>query len=196
MNDRSNNIHEKYIEGLKRNDHHSQLMVYKLYYKSMFNTSFRILNNLQDAEDAMQEAFLNAFQRIYQYNHESTFGAWLKKIVINKSLDHLKKRDNIGTYEIENIAEDQLYKVGSESLIDWDIDEVIITKYLKESLDLIPERQKIVFSLSVIEGYEHSEIAEMLNISINNVSSLLSRGKEKLKKLILKRLDFEYFKIA
>ena len=79
------------LERCKTSDKNAQYEVYKLYYKAMYNTSHRILKDSFEAEDIMQEAFLTAFTKLYMYKGEVTFGAWLKRIVINKSLTKLKK---------------------------------------------------------------------------------------------------------
>ena len=68
------------------------MKIYKLYYKAMYNVSLRIVNNEAEAEDIMQESFLSAFEKIDTYTGQVSFGAWLKRIVINKSLDVMKKR--------------------------------------------------------------------------------------------------------
>lgn len=189
MDAKYTNIHDDKLDGLRRRDRQSQLQIYKLYYKAMFNVSFRILNNQQDAEDAMQEAFLNAFQKIDQYNYESSFGSWLKRIVVNKSLDILERRKNIVCYDIDKLNNTQLYVVDNELDILLNIDEGQLAEIIKNYLQLIPERQRIAFSLSVFDEYDHEEIAEMMGTTINNIRSLISRSKEKLKIMILKNGD-------
>jgi len=89
------NIHQDLIDGCRSGDQKAQFQVYKLYYKAMFNTSLRIVNNDMEAEDVMQEAFLSAFEKINTYSGTVSFGAWLKRIVVNRSLDCLGKRKAI-----------------------------------------------------------------------------------------------------
>src|SRR6056297_1042691 len=86
------NIHQDIIDRCKKGEQKAQFQLYKLYYKAMFNTSFRIVNDRMEAEDIMQEAFLKAFDKINTYSGRVSFGAWLKRIVINHSLDELKKK--------------------------------------------------------------------------------------------------------
>ena len=83
------NLHQELINGCRRGDQKAQFQIYKLYYKAMYNTSLRIVNNTMEAEDIMQEAFLSAFEKIGSYSGTVSFGAWLKKIVQNRSLDFL-----------------------------------------------------------------------------------------------------------
>jgi len=89
------NLHQDLIDGCKRGDQKAQFQIYKLYYKAMYNTSLRIVNNTVEAEDIMQEAFLSAFEKIGTYSGTVSFGAWLKKIVQNRSLDVLSKKTKL-----------------------------------------------------------------------------------------------------
>ena len=86
------NIHQPLIDRCLQNDKEAQYNLYKLYYRSMYNTSLRIVNSGDDAEDIMQESFLTAFQKLRFYKGEVSFGIWLKRIVVNRSLDYLRKR--------------------------------------------------------------------------------------------------------
>ena len=84
------NIHQELIDGCKSGDHKAQFQIYRLYYKEMYNTSLRIVNNESEAEDIMQESFLSAFEKIDTYSECVSFDSWLKIIIINRSLDALK----------------------------------------------------------------------------------------------------------
>ena len=96
------NIHQDLIDACKAGDRKAQFKLYKLYYKAMFNTSLRIVDDTAEAEDIMQESFLDAFRRLDSYTGEGSFGSWLKRIVINKSLDSLRKtKDSISIEEEE-----------------------------------------------------------------------------------------------
>jgi RNA polymerase sigma factor (sigma-70 family) len=85
-------IHQELIESCRKKDIKAQFQIYRLYYKNMYNISLRIVNDSGEAEDIMQESFLSAFDRIDTFSGEVSFGAWLKRIVINRSLDFLKKK--------------------------------------------------------------------------------------------------------
>ncbi len=89
------NLHQDLLDGCKTGDQRAQFQIYKLYYKAMYNTSLRIVNDAMEAEDVMQESFLSAFEKIDTYSGTVSFGAWLKKIVINRSLDALSRRKAI-----------------------------------------------------------------------------------------------------
>ncbi|MBN2682755.1 MAG: sigma-70 family RNA polymerase sigma factor [Bacteroidales bacterium] len=169
------NGHDKLIEKLAKGDRKAQMELYKMYYKAMFNTSLRILNNSFEAEDIMQEAFLTAFTRINEYQGKVSFGAWLKKIVINKSLDELKKKKpffedvekipQFSTEEPENLEENVSYKI----------------EMIKAAIKNLADGYRIILSLYLLEGYDHEEIGEILSISPSTSRSQFTRAKRKLK---------------
>lgn len=170
------NIHQDLIDGCRAGDQKAQFQVYKLYYKAMFNTSLRIVNDLMEAEDVMQEAFLSAFEKISTYSGSVSFGAWLKKIVVNRSLDALAKRKAIfediesHTEIYDDSNEDLVYKQEVEAKVD----------EVKNAIERLPEGYRVILSLYLIEGYDHDEIADMLKISSSTSRSQLSRAKQKL----------------
>ncbi|MFA5727706.1 MAG: sigma-70 family RNA polymerase sigma factor, partial [Saccharofermentanaceae bacterium] len=101
MKSRTINIHQDLIEACRKGDRSAQFKIYKLYYKAMYNTCLRIVNDTAEAEDIMQESFLDAFERLESYTGEGTFGSWLKRIVINRSLDFLRKEKDYISLEEE-----------------------------------------------------------------------------------------------
>lgn len=141
----------------------------------MYNTSLRIINDSMEAEDVMQEAFLSAFEKIENYKGEVSFGAWLKRIVINRSLDHLKKRK----IQFEEINE----KTAQISDNNFETKEIDIQK-IKNAIQNLPDRYRVVLSLFLIEGYDHEEISSILDISNSSSRTQLLRAKNKLKTLL------------
>lgn len=171
-------IHQDLIEACKRGDRSAQFKIYKLYYKAMFNTSLRILNDTAEAEDNMQESFLDAFRKIEHYSGEGTFGSWLKRIVVNNALDALRKRRDQISIDDAGIdipdEEDQL----SEEEIQLQVQEI------KTAMNQLPEEYRVVISLYLIEGYDHEEIGEILKISYNNSRTRYSRARQRLLQII------------
>lgn len=99
------NLHQELINGCRRGDQKAQFQIYKLYYKAMYNTSLRIVNNTMEAEDIMQEAFLSAFEKIGFYSGTASFGAWLKKIVQSStSRSHFSRARNRIISELEGAS--------------------------------------------------------------------------------------------
>jgi RNA polymerase sigma factor (sigma-70 family) len=170
------NIHQDLIEGCKSGDQKAQFQIYKLYYKAMYNTSLRIVNDTMEAEDIMQESFLSAFEKIDTYSGTVSFGAWLKKIVINRSLDALNRRKAIFE-DIEThigIKDESGEDLAQKEEIDVRVEEV------KEAIEKLPDGYRVILSLYLLEGYDHDEIAEILSITSSTSRSQLSRAKQKL----------------
>jgi RNA polymerase sigma-70 factor (ECF subfamily) len=170
------NLHQDLLDGCKEGDQKAQFQIYKLYYKAMYNTSLRIVNDTMEAEDIMQEAFLSAFEKIDTYSGTVSFGAWLKKIVINRSLDALGKRKAVFE-DIEShigIRDESSDDSARSEEIDVKIEEV------KEAIDNLPDGYRVILSLYLLEGYDHDEIADILKISSSTSRSQLSRARQKL----------------
>ena len=170
------NIHEDLIEGCRSNNRKSQLQVYNLYYKAMFNTAFRIVKNSAEAEDIMQESFLTGFQKISDYKGDASFGAWLKRIVINRAIDELnKKKESVSLEEagIEPMADET-----TENYL-----EVLSykTDQIRRGIEKLGEDDRIIMSLFLLEGYDHEEISQIMNISNNASRTRYSRAKQRLR---------------
>ncbi|MDM8161793.1 sigma-70 family RNA polymerase sigma factor [Labilibaculum sp. K2S] len=173
------NIHQDLIELCGKNDPKAQFKIYKLYYKAMYNSSLRIVKDAVEAEDIMQEAFLAAFRNIKKYKGEVSFGAWLKRIVVNRSLDCIKKK-KLELFPIDN----ELYKLSEKEdnyNIEYSEEQITI---LKKGIDLLPTGYRIILNLYLIEGYDHEEIGSILNITSSTSRSQFLRAKKKLIQII------------
>ena len=177
------NIHQEIIDQCREGSQKAQFQLYKLYYRPMFNICMRLINNAAEAEDVMQEAFLNAFTKIDTYKGEVSFGAWLKRIVINRSLDYLKKRK----VKFEEINE----KTNQLPDYQMEIKEVNM-KVIKDAIQKLPDGYRVVLSLFLIEGYDHEEISEILGISNSNSRTQYLRAKNKLKDILKDTEVFSY----
>lgn len=169
----------KLIAGCKTNNKKAQIELYRRYNQAMYNIAYRLLRNTEDAEDIIQESFLSAFKKIHQFKAEVTFGAWLKKIVVNKSINHLRKTQ-LAIVDIDKV------NYGYEDIEPdhWKVDGDIILKEVKEAIDLLPEKYRFVTMLYLIEGFDHPEISDILNISVAASKTQLMRGKIKLRKTL------------
>jgi len=170
------NIHQDLIDGCKNGDQKAQFQIYKLYYKAMFNTSLRIVSDTMEAEDIMQEAFLSAFEKINTYSGKVSFGAWLKKIVINRSLDSVSRKKAI----FEDIDTHYELQEEADKGVDNDPDLEEKMEEIKKAISNLPDGYRIILSLYLLEGYDHDEIGEILDISSSTSRSQLSRAKQKL----------------
>ena len=165
------------VAKCKKNDRKAQMQLYEQYSHGMFCVAMRFLNNEDDAQDTMQESFIKAFQKLEQYKGEVSFGAWLKKIVVNRCLDFLKaKKDNTVPLNetFLQVAEDE----------DWSIEDRISLGDVKKTLLQLPEKYRFVIQLFLMEGYDHEEISGILEISNSACRTRLLRGKGQLKELL------------
>lgn len=140
----------------------------------MYYVAFRFLKNSFEAEEAMQEGFVKAFTKMHQYNGEVTFGAWLKRIVINRSIDILKAK------KMQLVAINEQVMGTVEEYDDWNVADGISLDEVKEAIENLPERYKYAIMLFLIEGYDHQEISEILDITEVASRTLVHRGKKKL----------------
>jgi RNA polymerase sigma factor (sigma-70 family) len=168
------NIHQELIESCKTCDRSAQFRIYKLYYKAMYNTSLRIVNDTAEAEDIMQESFLDAFRRLDSYTGEGSFGSWLKRIVINNSLDAIRKNKASVSIEEGSLDFPEIIEENREEELQYRVSEV------KEAIAKLPEDYRVVLSLFLLEGFDHEEISEILHISNNTSRTRFFRAKQKL----------------
>jgi RNA polymerase sigma factor (sigma-70 family) len=171
------------IERCKKGDRKAQTELYSRYYRGMYNVSLRILNHTAEAEDAMQEAFIAAFKQLETFRGEVNFAGWLKKIVINRSIDQLRKRKNF-TNDLSSLA----HQIDEPQV---QYDEEVTPEMVKKAINSLADNYRIVLSLFLLEGYDHEEIAEILKISNGSSRIIYHRAKEKLK-LLLKEGKREY----
>jgi len=146
----------------------------------MFTVAMRFVKDTMEAEDIVQEAFIKAFSKLHQYKAEVTFGAWLKRIVINKSIDLLKSRKQ----QMLELDEVHLKVIDNNYEDEWLVDDAITLDEVKQAIQKLPDKYQYVVMLFLIEGYDHQEIAEILNITEVASRTQLSRGKTKLRELL------------
>lgn len=171
------------LDRCRRGDSKAQFEIYRLYYKAMYNSSLRIVGLTDAAENIMQDSFLSAFSKLNTYRGEVSFGAWLKRIVINNSLDYLRKK---------KVVFEELH----ENLPVWDekpseIENITIEE-VKSAISLMPDGYRAVLSLVLFEGYNHEEVSRILGI--RNVSSRTqySRARKKLQELLIEKRNEKF----
>ncbi|MEM1001903.1 MAG: RNA polymerase sigma factor [Bacteroidota bacterium] len=168
------------IEKCKQNHRPSQMKLYEQYCDAMLIVAQRFVKDVMEAEDIVQESFLKAFMKLEQYKAEVTFGAWLKRIVINKSIDALKsKKQRLIDLEDVHMSVVDDYEESS-----WTVEDHITIDRVKEAIASLSDKYRYVVMLYLMEGYDHQEISEILNISEVASRTQLSRGKSKLKDLL------------
>ncbi|PLX05439.1 MAG: RNA polymerase [Marinilabiliales bacterium] len=178
------NIHQSLIDRCRKGDKKAQFEIYKLYYKAMYNASFRIVQDSLEAEDIMQESFLSAFEKLHTYKNEVSFGAWLKRIVVNNSLDAIRKR------KAELVDIDNTVIEIEEDITDTDYEAVKNKAALiKETINQLADGYRIILNLYLIEGYDHEEISEIMNISSSTSRSQYARARKKLLELLSQKQE-------
>lgn len=172
-------IHSQLIADCVAGDRQAQRQLYHQYAKAMLNTAYRIVKNRQEAEDILQEAFLAAFRSLHGFRAEAQFGSWLKRIVINQAINSLRRKQLLYINLDEEVHDipDANTPYDSEAL-------ELEVKQAQEALLQLPTGYRTVFSLYVLEGYDHAEIAGVLGISISTSISQLSRAKQKIRTLL------------
>jgi len=181
MNRRTINNQAELLARCREGDRKAQFEVYQLYAKAMLNTSLRIIQQQAEAEDVLQEAFIAAFSTMDKWEGRSTFGAWLKRIVVNKSIDALQKR------KVRLVSMDEADMNGHDSDHDddyspkWNIEEIMA------AVESLPNGYRIVFSLYLLEGYDHAEIAQILGISESGSKTQFHRAKRKIRKILTEK---------
>lgn len=164
------------LSRLKSGDDQAFRELYKAYAKAMYNISYRIVNNKDEAEDVLQESFLKAFQNIQKFENTNAFGGWLKRVVINTSIDLVRKRKlNFISVEETDIADTE----------EEDVQYDVVT--LRECILQLPDHHRIVLSLFLFEDQSHKDIAALLNITEGTSKSHYHRAKKKLVQLIKER---------
>ncbi len=166
------------VEQCKNNSPRAQMQLYKQYSKGMFIIANRYLKDTAAAEDAMQEGFIKAFKKIDQFSGQVTFGAWLKRIVINTCLDAIKARK----MQMVQLNEEVGYIAEEEN--DWDITDTSTIDEVKNAITALPDKYRVVIQMYLLEGYDHQEIGEIMNMSENTSRTILHRGRIQLKETL------------
>jgi RNA polymerase sigma factor (sigma-70 family) len=166
------------IERSKKGNRQAQYQLYKMYARAMFNICCRMMNDKSDAEDMLQESFSEAFRRLDSFRYESTFGAWLKMIVINRCINEIKRKkaqleffDDMSPFEDgEDITDQQESGLSPDKI--------------KKALEELPKGSRMIFSLYLLEGYDHQEISQILNISESNSKTQYMRAKQRIREIL------------
>ncbi|MEO6491081.1 MAG: RNA polymerase sigma factor [Ferruginibacter sp.] len=170
---------DELVERCKRGDTLAYKELYQRYSKAMFNTCLRILGNRAEAEDVLQESFTEAFRNVNSFEGRSSFGVWLKKICINRAINQLKKK-KVNWVDMDTIA-------GHDTLKESIIDESEISlkvEAVKKAIMQLPDGYRTVLNLYLFEGYDHEEMAEILNVAESTTRSQYTRAKQKLLQIL------------
>lgn len=167
--------HADLVQKCREGDSYSFKQLYNHYCGAMYNTSLRIVNNTEEAEDILQESFMDAFRNIHSFENKSSFGAWLKQIVVNKSINLLKK-GRLALVEAD--VEETVPDTQEEEQTDWKVLQI------KEAIKKLPDGYRTTLTLYLLEGYDHEEIAQILGVAESTTRTQYIRAKKKLLAII------------
>jgi RNA polymerase sigma-70 factor (ECF subfamily) len=180
-------IHKTIIEACKKGDERQKYRLYQLYSKAMFNVCYRMMNNREEAEDMLQEAFTQAFMKLDSFRYDSSFGAWLKRIAINSCINAKNKR------KVELTFIDEMHRFDQPEYQDNNEEEVQLTVAgITKAMEKLPEGGRIIFSLYLLEGYDHSEISQILNITESTSKSQFMRAKRRINEILKEQKTGRY----
>jgi RNA polymerase sigma factor (sigma-70 family) len=165
-------IHQDLITESINGSNRARYQLYQLYSKAMFNVCFRMMNNREDAEDMLQEAFVQAFQKLETFRNESSFGIWLKTITIHACINALNKR------KVDLKFVDEMHRFDSPE--EEPEEAQFTTEHVIKAMNQLPEGGRIVFSLYLLEGYDHGEIAQILKITESTSKTQYMRAKRRV----------------
>lgn len=177
------------IEKLKQGDEAAFKQIVETWQNMVYNTSIGILQNAQDAEDVAQEVFVQVFESVKTFKAESKFSTWLYRITVSKSLDHLRRKKRKKRFAYMQ----SLFNAGNQTIIEVpDFNHPGVTLDNKEraavlfrAISLLPENQKVAFTLHKLEGLSYQEISDVMKTSVSSVESLMHRAKNNLKKSLV-----------
>lgn len=169
--------HRDLVLGCCRGDRQAQAALYRHYARPMYNLAIRMLGNMHDAEDVLQLAFVDIFRRIDTFKFQSSIGAWIKRIVVNRCIDHLKKQ-RLLTQELQP----QHHLVEEDS--NEEADPAYTVEGIKKAVEQLSDGYRVVLSLYLFEGYDHEEIASILEITPSTSKSQYHRAKKRLQDIL------------
>ncbi len=175
--------HKEIIEACKAGKRSAQFALYESYSGAMYNICLRMLKHQLDAEDVLQSSFMDVFDKLHTFRYDASIGAWIKRIVVNNCINFLKKK---------RLHLEELREAHSPILEEPDDYEPPFTvDQINKAIFDLPDGYRVVFSLYLLEGYDHKEIGEIMGISEATSKSQYSRAKKKLKSMLKKQSMIE-----
>lgn len=172
-----NMTHKDLVISCQKGDRKAFRKIYDLYAKAMFNVCIRFMRDAEEARDTLQEAFTYAFSKIHSYRFESSFGSWLKRIVINTCISEIRRRKA----DLQFFEDMSPFNERQEEPFD---ERLLSAERIKEAMKVLPQGSRMIFSMYLLEGLDHGEIARYLGISEATSRSQYLRAKNKVKELL------------
>ena len=173
--------HFELLERCRDGKRDAQFELYRLYSRAMYNTALRMVQNSHDAEDLLQSVFVEVFTKMDTFRYESSVGAWIKRITINKCINFLKSK-RLSIQEL-TASHDLAPEPEPEH------EPVLSVDKIRNAVEQLPDGYRVVFSLYAFEGYDHEEIAQILDITEATSKSQYSRAKAKLRSMLSRQYE-------
>ncbi len=168
--------HRDLIERCREGRRDAQFELYRLYSRAMYNTALRMVRNPHDAEDILQSVFVEVFTKLDSFRYESSIGAWIKRITVNKCINFMKSR----RMELTELtaSHDKMDQPEKEPEMPFSVEKI------NKAIENLPDGYRVVFSLYALEGYDHEEIGQILVVTEATSKSQYSRAKAKLREVL------------
>ncbi|MDX2063954.1 MAG: sigma-70 family RNA polymerase sigma factor [Bacteroidia bacterium] len=173
---------EALVQRARAGERKAQHQLYQRYNAAMYNIALRMVNDPDQAHDVLQEAFVNAFRYLEGFKGDATFGAWLKRIVVNTALHHQKKK-RLNVVPLEDYHANRTVDDSPQPGVA-DDEQSYTVQRVRAAVAQLPEGYRNVLTLYLFEGYDHEEVAGILGISEGTSKSQYNRAKAKLKQLL------------
>lgn len=168
-------IHSELVLRCKTGDRIAQNELYRLYHKALYHTCLRMCGRIEDAEDLLQQSFIDIYTHLDSFKFQSTIGAWMKRIVINNCINFLQRK----RFQWDEIQDQDMEKNRDQD--ESGVDVTYTVEKIKSAMQQLSDGYRTVFSLYMFEGYDHEEIAEILNITESTSKSQLHRAKQRIR---------------
>jgi RNA polymerase sigma factor (sigma-70 family) len=170
-------IHKHLVEQCQKGDRTAQEELYNLYAGAMYNICRRFMGDEEEAKDILQDSFIDAFRKLPTLRETGTFPLWLKRIVTNNCINALRKKRLSTTSMEENL------EVAEDELMDYDYTNHQVGEVMS-SIDHLPEGCRTVLNLYLFEGYDHKEIAQILNVTESASKAQYSKAKARIRNML------------
>jgi len=168
--------HRDLIERCRGGQRDAQFELYRLYSRAMYNTALRMVRHPHDAEDLLQSIFTEVFTKLDSFRYDSSIGAWMKRITVNKCINFLKSR-RLALTEL-TVGADRAEEPEPEREPPYTVERI------NRAIGELPDGYRVVFSLYAVEGYDHEEIAQILGVTEATSKSQYSRAKARLREML------------
>lgn len=174
---------KKIIDGCVRDDRVSQQALFEEFYGKMMGVCLRYTRDQDQAQEVLQKGFIKVFDKLSEFDFKGSFEGWMRRIMVNTSIDMIrkKKRGPMATDENFILEQKSLYEEDDD--VDLDLTK-LKAKYAMEAIQELSPAYQTVFNLYVIENYTHKEIAEILDITEGSSKSNLAKAKQNLRKIL------------